>query len=344
MRVCGIYRETDGEIRAHPVHREWIGDVSDTTGTAVAPDLSPPLGETILSDVLQQHNIPVADVYLFESPSCLYLAPFVDGKVIYLETNWRVYGDFVHNFEKHSFPKGAIRKWDRRVDRYVLRRILARYVNGILTVSEMMKHRLKLFYSGPVGVCHPYIDESLGQELMGCSPDIESRDALFVGTFRDHKGVDILTDSWAVVREVYPDATLHLVGDTQDKEISGDGVRVHGYVDSIRGVMERCAFYLHPARLDAFPVSTLEAMVAGLPTIVTTGTGTKSAVARVDPSFVVDRSVKDISDRAIEYMGRSDKQELSDEVREVGGEFVGKTGEFRDVFLSLVNTTYGAQP
>ncbi|MBT1654987.1 glycosyltransferase, partial [Klebsiella pneumoniae] len=51
---------------------------------------------------------------------------------------------------------------------------------------------------------------------------------------------------------------------------------------------EEASLCLHLSNGDAFPVSTLEAMSAGVPTIVSTTTGTKEVVKVIEPRLVVD--------------------------------------------------------
>ena len=60
--------------------------------------------------------------------------------------------------------------------------------------------------------------------------------------------------------------------------------------------VSRCSVYIHPARLEAFGASVVEAMATGLIPIVTEMTGAKDLVKQVDPSLIVPVNVDAISE------------------------------------------------
>ena len=62
-----------------------------------------------------------------------------------------------------------------------------------------------------------------------------------------------------------------------------------GRCSDLAPVFATASVYLHPGRGDAFPLSVLEAMAAGLVPIVSEWTGAKEVVEQVDPtaSFVL---------------------------------------------------------
>jgi len=97
---------------------------------------------------------------------------------------------------------------------------------------------------------------------------------------------------------------------------------------------------VHLGRGDAFPLSTLEAMCAGLPTIVSRWTGTREAVAQVDPSFVLPLNADEASARILAYLAlpNETKRQLSDAFRSEGLRYTEQAaiGAFRTAVSTLL--------
>ena len=72
--------------------------------------------------------------------------------------------------------------------------------------------------------------------------------------------------------------------------------------------MKSSSLYVHLGRGDAFPVSSMEAMLAGLPTIVSNETGTKEIVKEVSKNLIVPLNVNEVAKR-IEWYFRLKKDE-----------------------------------
>ena len=66
--------------------------------------------------------------------------------------------------------------------------------------------------------------------------------------------------------------------------------------------------YLHPGRDDAFPTSVLDAMIGGLPVIVSNQTGSIDFIDKLDKNLVCDLDIKDISDKIKYYFDLSTKK------------------------------------
>ncbi|GAB4474074.1 MAG: glycosyltransferase [Anaerolineae bacterium] len=104
----------------------------------------------------------------------------------------------------------------------------------------------------------------------------------FVGRLNVIKGVDFLVDAFASIRDRHPDAVLMLVGPDDglrpalEAQIArlgiGEAVRFVGYVG---GSAEKAAayrtadVYILPSRYEIFGITVLEALLNGVPTIVT---------------------------------------------------------------------------
>jgi glycosyltransferase involved in cell wall biosynthesis len=110
---------------------------------------------------------------------------------------------------------------------------------------------------------------------------------LFVGRITWQKAPDLLLAAWAEVRRIYPEASLHLVGqgDMQDslqmmtkKQGMLENVIFHGYTNHITDYYEGADIFVLPSRYEGFPSALIEAMSYGLPVIVSRVSGTDDAV------------------------------------------------------------------
>lgn len=129
--------------------------------------------------------------------------------------------------------------------------------------------------------------------------DAEPTRILHAGTVSDRaavakKNVDLL----ARVVASRPDWELRLLGSGHaDFEYSDlPGVEALGYLalEEFAAEFDAADCYVQPSAGDAFPVASLEAMLAGLPTVVSTETGTRELVESVDPLLVRAPSARDV--------------------------------------------------
>jgi glycosyltransferase involved in cell wall biosynthesis len=156
-----------------------------------------------------------------------------------------------------------------------------------------------------------------------------------------YKGVDMLVDAWPAVRAAVPDAELHVVGRGHpDAYAETPGVRVRGYVDRLADAFSPASLFVQPSRVDAFPVSTLEAMRAGVPPLVTRTTGTRSEAREIDEALVVETSVDGLRDGIRRYFGRDadERRAFARRARERGARFdaESRTAAFREAFRDVL--------
>jgi glycogen synthase len=105
---------------------------------------------------------------------------------------------------------------------------------------------------------------------------------LFIGNSWRRKNGDAVVRAFVRLREEYPDAELHLVGD--HPPIGHDGVTGHGRLSfalpeerqSLEGLFRRATCFVMPSWIEPFGIVYAEAAGAGVPSIGTTigGTGT----------------------------------------------------------------------
>jgi glycosyltransferase involved in cell wall biosynthesis len=240
---------------------------------------------------------------------------------------------------------GGSRLTNQLISKYgmnVMETLFNRYIDGVIAVSEFIAEYTRNIINSPIRIAHPYIQPEIYTRLGELTPDLEKNTAVTVGTFSWYKGQDILSEVWELVRDKHPDAELNLVGAEYPKEMGNiPGVNVCGYVNNLPKTLSEAALYVHPARADAFPVSVLEALRVGLPTVSTSTTGNRSVIRNIDPKMVVERTPESLATAIINYFDHSlDKRcQLSQAALTQGLGFnkESRTTAFRNQFNNLLS-------
>lgn len=336
VRVAMLYQDP------HPAHRgfaEAVGaDLVDYHRVQVGP-----LGDTIVDDGINGLLYPDYDVYLVEGSRPLYAAltrRFTStGRLIYLCADHGLHELGSADFEGDSIFKSLIGKFGTPVVRAVARH----GIDGVIAVSEFAADFTRPIVGPdtPITVAHPYIQPETYDSLADVTPTLDDNIAVTLGRSWQYKGVDLLVEAWPTVRETYPDAELHVVGSGHPEpydEVAG--VRRHGYVEALGDAFEPASLFIQPSRVDTFPVSTLEAMRAGLVPLVTETTGTRSEARAIDPELVVPADPTSLADGVQGYFQRSheDRKSLSKAARSRSERFdpESRKAAFRDAFHDVL--------
>jgi len=141
-------------------------------------------------------------------------------------------------------------------------------------------------------------------------PNLSSHKILAIGTNSAYyKGIDIVYEAFKTVKKQFPDAELFIVGKMPDLpnyvDYNDKGVHCLGYVEDLKEVIKNSALYVHMGRGDTFPVSCIEAMLGGLPAIVSEWTGTKEVVGKVDSNLIVKLNANEVVKRILWYFSLS---------------------------------------
>jgi glycosyltransferase involved in cell wall biosynthesis len=111
---------------------------------------------------------------------------------------------------------------------------------------------------------------------------------LFLGRLERAKGVFDLVDAVAALRKTHPDVRLILAGDDvdglgryADERGVADAVQLTGWVgpEKKRALLDSTAVFVLPSYAEGSPISLLEAMAAGLPSVATAVGGIPDVVA-----------------------------------------------------------------
>jgi glycosyltransferase involved in cell wall biosynthesis len=107
----------------------------------------------------------------------------------------------------------------------------------------------------------------------------DTKELLFIGVEFERKGGRQLLAAHRKLRQKYPEALLHIVGPRTRPFPEEQGVEFHGFLQKadpreskiLRGLFERCSLFVLPSLYEPFGIAPLEAMIHGIPAIVSRG-------------------------------------------------------------------------
>jgi glycosyltransferase involved in cell wall biosynthesis len=169
------------------------------------------------------------------------------------------------------------------------------------------------------------------QELSGLDPALDGARILFVGNgpagFRIfYKGLDLLLRGYAIARERVPDLQCSVAGEWRadvahrlepEARLSPGGVQWLGRIDQLGPTLTAHSLYVHCGRGDAWPNTVMEAMVSGIPALVSDMTGGAEIIRRIEPRLVVPLDPEAVA-RAIEWyhvLPTRDRRDLARQLR-----------------------------
>lgn len=183
-------------------------------------------------------------------------------------------------------------------------------LTGAIAVGSLARSWAAPYLRVPFEVVYPCIDDSKYELLYGVKESYDVGDratVLHAGTVSDREAVAKKNVSLLARTVAQRDGwELRLVGAGHDEREYATLPDVHatGYVEDPSAFAHEFAsadVYVQPSNGDAFPVASLEAMLAGLPTVVSTRTGTRELVEPVDPTLVCEPNERGVRD-AIRYV------------------------------------------
>lgn len=182
-----------------------------------------------------------------------------------------------------------------------------RYVDGTLAVSDYLAAYARR-YDRPVSVIHPFVEAERFERLHSLEPGGDGETILCVGKYRHKNGQDVLRDA---VERLDGGLTAHFVGPDTEQIRSGDGIKSHGFVelDLFYDLMDRAELMVYPARVGAYPVAVLEALLSGTPVLTSPYVGNVDLVRAVHPDLVVKPEPKAVAEGILSARGR----ELADD-------------------------------
>lgn len=213
-----------------------------------------------------------------------------------------------------------------------------RYVDGVLAVSPRLTAEARALGVEHVKTIHPFPTQEKWNCLGEIEPDFESNQLIAVGS-------NVPKNNFGVLESI-ADASDHdihfeVVG-PRTEELDAEGVTGHGFVDdeTFYDLFGSSQCFVLPARSQAFPVSTLEAMRAGFPTFVSDNTGTQPYIGKIHSKFV--RNPESLSASIDWFLELDDerKERYSRELRQMASYFEPERGiqTFRNTYEQLMES------
>lgn len=224
-------------------------------------------------------------------------------------------------------------------------------VDGFIMIGKWGFLLDKLGISSPRIEIAAAIDSTSYSKLIKIKKVNFNHKIIFVGNVipsrMKYKGLDIIINALNIIRKEYPDSTLMLTGNSKlDRKY--DGVVLTNYKSDISKIIGSASIAVNMGRGDTFPIGTLESMLAGVPTIVSTQTGTKSIVASVNKKFIADLDQNDLASKITYYFGltKIKKIELSRKFKRAAIPYNTKNvlRNFKNKWAKLVDMTNKLSP
>ncbi|MBI2564748.1 glycosyltransferase family 4 protein [Candidatus Woesearchaeota archaeon] len=217
--------------------------------------------------------------------------------------------------------------------------LLIKNVDGYLTVSEMIKKEIKFYDNKPIKITMPFIWRNF-DEFLKIKPN-RNENFIYIKNLRKETNHQLLIDVFTEFLKKHPGSHLFIIGKGTKENISTSNKNIHvlGQVDPAE-YLRKARFYIHPAFFDPGPISLLEAMLAGLVPLVTTGVGNHKIVEEIDNKLVINKINKETVLELMKYLINLDQQKFknySEKARRIAKRFSKEKGvdDFKNKFISL---------
>ena len=346
-----------GRPNPHPMHAAFANEIR-AEFYVVDPVLSWQQGgsgsiKRYLSYILSSFKIPVKKNSIILSDGLYFTSAMVklvnfwrSPRLIYLLDDEGLY--FLYS------------KYYPKLTRIFAMRAL-KYANGYICIGNFQTEICrKLVSVSDVKIQTSFngIDSIRMENLLSICPDLNTHNLVFIGNGPSgwrlwYKGLDIMVSAFKKVREIFPDTTFTIIGNwdftVRDNVLNSlskndkENIFFTGESADFKSLLEKCSLYIHSARGDAWGISVTEAMVAGLPAIVSKITGTAEVVGKVSERFVVEPHQDDLTQAILSYfeLSSEEKKQFSELSRSVAKEFTMNKAikdfsrKFNDLILSM---------
>jgi len=317
----------------HPVHKEFAKQVT--------------LHFSKLSTKLPKGY----DIYLIEGS---YVLPVVlrkmgrinpNAKMIVLFADPRLY--YLKKRIRFSYKKRKLYRMNFL--RQKISKMALRNIDGAICEGDVNFELFKEFCPGkPVKKIIPFIWDTRFEELVKVKPHLESKNILFVGNGPDEycKGLGLLIEVFKEIYKTDSSYRLDILGENWDikKEWVSEGVFFRGRSNTVP-FLKKSSLLVHLGQGEGFGIQILESLLAGVPTIVSEGTGARDIVKKVGREFVVQLDKKKIIARIQDYFHSSNgyKKKISGEGRKILKDLPRKkvVKNFEKEFYEIMGEIYG---
>lgn len=249
----------------------------------------------------------------------------------------------------YFMKKGRYSSTTERLNKIVLNSYDGLICSGemeTILARELLPHAsITTFFNG--------IEEERLKILLSLQPAIDSKNLIFIGNGPSgwrgwYKGIDLLFQAFEQLDNTY---TLTIVGSwdfdflksikMQYAPVSGDRIKHVGQVKDIETYLEKAALCIHPGRGEAYGISILECMAAGVVSMVSEWTGAKEVVNKVSKDFIFPLSATAITKKieAFFLLPPDSKKQYSTKCKELTSALSESAAiaNFKEKFYTLLN-------
>jgi glycosyltransferase involved in cell wall biosynthesis len=202
----------------------------------------------------------------------------------------------------------------------VFRHLLSQ-VDGFIIIGPWRSLLRNLNIKVPRIVIKGGVEDKIYEELIRINRTKFNHNIIFVGNVTQsrirYKGIDILLKAFEIVKKKYSDSRLYITGNSHF-EAPYEGVIFTGYESKLFDVLKKASLAASLGRGDTYPTGAIEAMLSGLPTLVSKDVGAREIAGKVDKNFVTNLNPREVADKMIKYfeLSNSKKARLSKEFKE----------------------------
>lgn len=174
--------------------------------------------------------------------------------------------------------------------------LMPELVDGAVAVSYLAWSWAAPYLESPVEVVRPPISDNKHEALREVTPGSGDGPIVSIGKARATKRFDRLP---AIAEQTNREIVVVGPGHEDKPYTDSDLVSTPGWLDigEFADLLERAALYVQPSSGDACPVASMEAMLSGTPTIVSSRTGTRELGAQPIPTLVFPEAIKSALDQ-----------------------------------------------
>jgi len=264
--------------------------------------------------ILRGLFLPKADVYLVESLSCVPAVYFRKGKVIMIND------DIVFYLlqEKKGLYNLFMRFFLKRVD-------------AIISSSQLVHNYAKKFTKVPNKVVYPFVDTKKYTK----KSNVKSKNLCFTGMIEKQKRPDLIIEALNQVGE----GKLYFIGKQGNFKVpKQENIIVTGWTSSPENYLQKCGVYINPAEREAFGMAVMEAMIMGIPTLVSDRCGIAEIVKKIDKRLIIELNSENIAQK-IKWLNSNlkEKQKISKKCIQIAKQYTEKKSQqnFRNTFMEL---------
>ena len=257
-----------------------------------------------LADLIEKHQVDVVQTHLLRSLDFLVLT-------LKWGTRLRLVFWTIHNYNftlrSEHLPRFSWLLGPKRVAHRLLYRLMARWVDGFIGVSEAIRpsllteigdieDKITIISNGvDIARYQRSVDSVRIRQALGFAED--ARLMAMVGTFKRQKGHAFLIEATSQIIERFPDLHILLIGDGElrgEMEVQvqarnlDNNIHFLGSRSDIPDLLAVSDFFVLPSLWEGLPMALLEAMASALPIIATKVSGSQQVMVSQETGLLID--------------------------------------------------------